>query len=114
MSLKPHPIVTSEVCSVCGLDWPRHGSAPTGKTCIDLLRADRDKALLQLANRPYVQPIPFVPHTPIPWTRPFGPYRRGSGGSTWNVTGITTTNHTGTQALSRFGCASSTNALSTI
>ena len=42
---KPEPIVTSTVCSLCGLPWDNHGDKPTALTCIDLLRSE-------LAKRP--------------------------------------------------------------
>ena len=57
---KPEPVVTSQACSLCGLDWNRHGDKPTAETCITLLRAD-------LAARP-IAPY-WLPSTwePKPW-----------------------------------------------
>lgn len=95
VGLKPHPVVVSQECSVCGLEWSRHGDSPTAKTCIDLLRADVSAARIQLANRPYAQPIPLPPFVPVPWTRPYGPYFGGQGISTWNVTNTTGTTQQG-------------------
>lgn len=40
---KPEPIVTSTVCSLCGLDWDAHGDKPTALKCIELLRAELAK-----------------------------------------------------------------------
>lgn len=95
MGLKPHPVVVSQECSVCGLEWSRHGDSPTAKTCIDLLRADVSAARIQLANRPYAQPITLLPFVPVPRTRPYGPYWGGGNGTTWNVTSGTGTTQQG-------------------
>ncbi|MGH2835771.1 MAG: hypothetical protein ACRDUT_00020 [Mycobacterium sp.] len=40
MSSKPTPVVVSEVCSLCGLDWRRHGKNQTSEKCIELLLAE--------------------------------------------------------------------------
>lgn len=96
MNLEPHPIVVSQVCSLCGLDWPRHGDSPTGKTCIDLLKADLQTARVQLAHRPFVQPIPYAPYPHIPWGRQLG---SGWAGTIYGAPLITTTNGTGRNAL---------------
>lgn len=95
MGLKPHPVVVSQECSVCGLEWSRHGDSPTAKTCIDLLRADVSAARIQLANRPYAQPIPFRPFVPALPSRPSGPYWVNAVGGNWNITSGTAANLTG-------------------
>lgn len=58
MPKRPTARVVAEVCSLCGLDWRRHGTNPTTDTCIRLLKADLAAAS---APRPipYVQPIPY-------------------------------------------------------
>ena len=38
MTIKPEPVPTKIVCSVCGLDWGDHGEKPTLATCIELLK----------------------------------------------------------------------------
>lgn len=35
----PEPVVTAQVCSVCGLPWDDHGERPTIAKCVDLLKA---------------------------------------------------------------------------
>lgn len=97
MSLKPSPVTTAQECSVCGLAWDRHGKNPTAKTCIDLLRADVTATRLQLANRPYVQPLPYRPYVTPFVVGPYGPYWAGGGGATWNITSGTGANLTGSQ-----------------
>lgn len=94
MNLKPHPIVVSQVCSLCGLDWPRHGDSPTGKTCIDLLKADLQTARVQLAHRPFVQPIPYVPWPRWPQHPTGYPALRTGGNARGSITYGLTTNQT--------------------
>src|SRR5208282_2469717 len=78
---KPEPIAVETVCSVCGLDWKRHGKNPTTDDCIRLLKQE-------LLNRPLTKPYPYpvpVPVSPYPvpvpyrepWERerPYRPYR---------------------------------------
>lgn len=79
---KPTPRVVSQVCSLCGLDWDLHGTAPTAETCIKLLLDEVSSLNAQLATRPYSRPLPYVPVTPWPVTpwRPYWP--------TWYTTGI--------------------------
>ena len=36
---KPSPIVTSRVCSACGLSWDDHGDKPSLEDCVRLLKA---------------------------------------------------------------------------
>jgi len=36
----PEPKPTAIVCSVCGLEWKRHGKTPTLEKCIELLKAE--------------------------------------------------------------------------
>lgn len=43
--MKPAPKVEKEVCTVCGLDWKRHGKEPTLEMCVELLKADLVAAL---------------------------------------------------------------------
>jgi hypothetical protein len=42
---KPEPINKHIVCSLCGLDWEKHGANPTIEKCVGLLKAE-------LASRP--------------------------------------------------------------
>lgn len=66
---KPEARVVSEVCSMCGLDWARHGAKPTTETCIRLLASDL-AAANERANRvPYSYPVPY----PV-YPRPFMSY----------------------------------------
>lgn len=37
---KPAPRTVSEVCTVCGLDWKRHGTNPSIEKCVTLLVAE--------------------------------------------------------------------------
>lgn len=37
---KPEPVNKLVVCSMCGLDWARHGASPTAEKCVELLKAD--------------------------------------------------------------------------
>lgn len=75
---KPEPRVISEVCSLCGLDWKRHGKSPTSEKCVSLL-LDEVRALnAQLASRPavpWVMPHPY----PVPY-RPFSPWWQNTWG----------------------------------
>lgn len=78
---KPVPVHTQTVCSVCGLDWDRHGDKPTAETCIELLKQDlaREKqraAPIQPGPYPLPYPVPYPvapqprPYRPWPWTQP--------------------------------------------
>jgi hypothetical protein len=49
---KPEPINKHIVCSLCGLDWEKHGEKPVIEKCVELLKAE-------LAKRPPV----FRPQT---------------------------------------------------
>lgn len=72
-SKKPSPVHTETVCSVCGLDWDRHGDEPTTDTCIELLRGDLDRERARTTPRaPMPYPVvPYVPHPyPQPWRQP--------------------------------------------
>lgn len=72
----PKPRIVKEVCSVCGLDWRRHGKEPTLETCVrPLLDEVRDKERA-LAARPLVvdrsypypvSPRPYWPHWYTTW-----------------------------------------------
>jgi hypothetical protein len=54
---KPKPVVTSTVCSECGLAWDDHGESPTLADCVRLLLA-----------RPVVSPTIVLPYTiNTPW-----------------------------------------------
>lgn len=73
---KPTARVVSEVCSLCGLDWKRHGDAPTVETCVELLLAEVRALNAQVAHRPtpaIFPPVvlPLVPHLPF---RPLSPW----------------------------------------
>jgi len=63
----PQPRVVSEVCSLCGLDWKRHGKQPTTETCIELLLAEVRSLNAALAVRPVSIPAPY----PVPYPRPY-------------------------------------------
>lgn len=63
----PKPVVTARVCSLCGLDWKRHGKNPTADKCIELLLAEVRSLNAQLA----VRPIPYAQPWPIPYPRPY-------------------------------------------
>lgn len=75
---KPAPKVTKEVCTLCGLDWDKHGDSPTTDTCVELLLGEIRSLNAQLAHRPligrpiiqpiYPYPNPYVP--PVP-SRPY-------------------------------------------
>lgn len=71
---KPEPVVVSEVCSLCGLAWGRHGDKPTAEKCIELLKAD-------LATRPYVPTITWK-EPPQWWQQPVVSYGMSTGNST--------------------------------
>ena len=69
---QPMPKVVTEVCSLCGLDWNRHGTNPTSEKCISLLLDEVRSLNARLAVRPaipYTYPLPYpVPYTPLrPW-----------------------------------------------
>ena len=36
----PTPIPSAHKCSVCDLDWKRHGEKPTLEKCVELLKAE--------------------------------------------------------------------------
>lgn len=46
---KPEPISNHIVCSVCGMNWEKHGPEPTLERCVELLKAE-------LKTRPKWQP----------------------------------------------------------
>lgn len=48
---KPEPVNKHIVCSVCGLEWEKHGSAPTVEKCVELLKAE----LVAARRHPYWQ-----------------------------------------------------------
>lgn len=37
--IKPEPVHTSTVCSVCGQPWASHGEKPTVMDCVRVLKA---------------------------------------------------------------------------
>jgi hypothetical protein len=74
----PAPVVTARVCSLCGIDWKRHGKSPTTEKCIELLLAEVRSLNAQLAHRPIMRPLPYpvptpypVPWRPAPWREPW-------------------------------------------
>ena len=74
MSSKPTPVVVTEVCSLCGLDWRRHGKNPTSEKCIELLLAEVRALNAQLAVRPISYPVPYPQPYPVPYpVRPVWP-----------------------------------------
>lgn len=85
---KPEPQVVSTICSLCGLDWERHGAEPTSETCIELLLGEVRSLNAQLAARPIVQPIGYPLPVPYPRTYPV-PYYRSPWW--WNNSGTTIT-----------------------
>lgn len=75
----PTPVVTATVCSMCGLDWERHGADPTTEDCIRLLKAE-------IAHKPITLPTPWMRPVPyVPWTPPHRP------GPIWQVSPPTIT-----------------------
>lgn len=83
--VKPEPRVTSRVCSLCGLDWKRHGKAPTTETCIQLLLGEVRALNAQLAHRPAIITIP----RPYPvYPQPFGWPQRPQWGNSGGLAGI--------------------------
>lgn len=71
----PTPVVTAQVCSVCGLSWDDHGDEPTVETCVGLL-----KSALEAARRaPWITVERTTPTTPITPIAPYtvNPYRIG-------------------------------------
>lgn len=38
--MKPEPITTAQICSVCGEDWNRHPSNPSVEDCVELLKGE--------------------------------------------------------------------------
>lgn len=74
MSAKPEPRIVSEVCSLCGLDWKRHGKNPTAEKCVSLLLDEVRSLNARLATRPFAYPLPYpqpVPYNPRPWVYPW-------------------------------------------
>lgn len=66
----PRPKHTRTVCSLCGLDWHRHGDKPSAETCVRLLLDEVRSLNAQLAHRPLVQPYAY----PVPaYPRPYWP-----------------------------------------
>lgn len=72
MSAKPSPKVVIEVCTLCGLDWQRHGKEPTAETCVALLLDEVRSLNAQLAHRPILRPLPAFLPNPI-YPRPYWP-----------------------------------------
>jgi hypothetical protein len=84
--MKPEPKIVSEVCSLCGLDWKRHGKSPTTETCIGLL-LDEVRALnARLAHQPIFKPLPY----PVPYVRPYQPFWQTTWGNQYQYTSNTT------------------------
>lgn len=86
----PRPVNKHVVCSVCGLDWERHGKNPTTEKCVELLKADLASEKLRTTPQPAMPypvpyPYPVRPHTPYPGTNPF-PAR-----PLWTINPLTTT-----------------------
>lgn len=77
MAKKPSPRVVTEVCSLCGLDWKRHGTVPTSDKCVELLLAEVRSLNDQLASRPYAQPYPIYPVNPYPYRPWYGTFGNG-------------------------------------
>lgn len=81
---KPQPVTVDVRCSLCDLEWAKHGDEPTTADCIRLLRAE-------LRVRP----------TTIPWPVPYvAPYRVwwNDTGSAGGATGFTYTGNSSTTA----------------
>lgn len=67
----PAPVVVTTVCSMCGLDWERHGADPTTEDCIRLLKAELARRPVTI---PVMQPVPYPQPYPVPrWPYPRGP-----------------------------------------
>jgi hypothetical protein len=56
---KPQPVNKTVVCSICGLDWEKHGKAPTMEKCVALLKAELAKRTLP--NQFYHQTSGAIP-----------------------------------------------------
>jgi hypothetical protein len=106
MPAKPQPRVVSEVCTLCGLDWKRHGEKPTSEDCVKLLLEEVRALQGQLASCPYLQPyiVPQpIPVYPRPWPLPWWQ-------STWGNTYSYTANSTArTPQLSTMSLSSGSN-----
>lgn len=99
---KPTPKTVKQVCTLCGLDWGRHGENPTTDTCVALLLEEIKSLNAQLAHRPIsypvVQPIirPYAPY----WPNPLYPGRGfGPNGPQYTSGGATSTSASVTQGL---------------
>lgn len=64
---KPEPVAVQTICSMCGLDWKRHGRNPTTEDCIRLLKQE-------LASRPVTPTV--APYVPVPYPYPVPVPRR--------------------------------------
>lgn len=62
---KPEPIVTSTICSVCGLDWDGHPEGATKDDCIRLLMAELKREKARLTPRPTIV-YPYQPFVTTP------------------------------------------------
>lgn len=65
--VKPEPVVTTRWCSICHLDWDKHGDDPTIETCVKLLLFEvaRLRALKQTSR-------PIHTHTETGYTQARG------------------------------------------
>jgi hypothetical protein len=70
---RPKPRHVQTVCDICGLDWKRHGRAPTVEKCIELLKADLAAEQRRATPLPPYAPLPYPVPYPVP--RPFPPWQ---------------------------------------
>lgn len=78
----PTPKHVETICSVCGLDWKRHGKAPTLETCVELLKKELAAKPAPVQPIPMPYPVPY-PISPQPYPRPYRPWPNYPGGPSW-------------------------------
>lgn len=88
---RPAPVVVTTVCSMCGLDWQRHGSDPTTEDCIRLLK-------MELAHRPVTITLPVPYAQPVVYPTPVRPWPTGP---TWTSNPPAITCDTATASIPR-------------
>ncbi len=109
MSAAPEPVIVSEVCSLCGLDWKRHGKKPTSEKCVELLLDEVRRLNAQLAHRPIVRPYLPQPY-PVP-IRPYYPWWQSTWGGKYTYASNVTQH---TPQLSAWGANASSNQASSL
>ena len=65
---KPEAVPAALKCSVCGLDWRKHGSKPTLEKCVELLKAEKARPNFEkewvVQSKPFAtlaEPFPIEP-----------------------------------------------------